>query len=251
MPELIDVLAADVELGEGVALASAAPGLALVQVLQLGCGRWHGGVGRAALGHLILSGFLVRRLELAGRQSAELLGPGDLVRPTESDSDEYDMIPSHGHWQVLNPARLAVLDDRFARDAAAHPQVLERLMLRLLRRSQTLALRLALGQIPNLSSRIHFTLWHLADRFGKVERGGVLLPLPLTHALLAELVSAQRPSVTRALKQLERRGLVAHEADGWKLAGGAPSVSVPPAGVCRTAHDGAAVTAVTALAARA
>jgi CRP-like cAMP-binding protein len=44
----------------------------------------------------------------------------------------------------------------------------------------------------------------------------------LTHALLADLVAARRPTVTSALSELSRRGLVRYLEDGWLLIGEPP-----------------------------
>ena len=62
-------------------------------------------------------------------------------------------------------------------------------------------------------------LWHLAARWGKVERGSVRLCLPLTHRLLGQLVAAERPSVSHALKRLAHAGLVSGSADDLRLHG--------------------------------
>ena len=66
--------------------------------------------------------------------------------------------------------------------------------------------------------------WHLADRWGRVDRDGVTLPIRLSHATLAELVAAQRPSVSIALKQLTGERRVARApAGGWRLLEGHPA----------------------------
>jgi CRP-like cAMP-binding protein len=82
---------------------------------------------------------------------------------------------------------------------------------------------LALAQIPSLQERLLLTLWHLADRFGRVRGDGVLLPLPLTHDTLADLAAAQRPSVTTALGRLRTRGLIEPGGQGWLLRGEPPA----------------------------
>ncbi len=51
-------------------------------------------------------------------------------------------------------------------------------------------------------------LWHLADRWGRVRSEGVVLPLRLTHSVLADLVAARRPTVTTSLSELARQELV-------------------------------------------
>jgi CRP-like cAMP-binding protein len=44
----------------------------------------------------------------------------------------------------------------------------------------------------------------------------------LTHTVLADLVAARRPTVTSALGELTRRGLVRSVDEGWLLSGEPP-----------------------------
>jgi CRP/FNR family transcriptional regulator, cyclic AMP receptor protein len=219
----VDLFEHDPDLGEAVALGAGAPRVFAVPVVA---GPWEPDIRVSGLGLLVLAGFVIRRVELAGRHSVELLGPGDLLRPWEVGDEHYAMVPSCASWRIIEPAHLAVLDGRFADWASGQSQLIDRLLSRLLRRSRTLALRLALVQLRQLPARLHFLLWHLADRFGRVHRDGVLLPLPLTHAMLADLVSAQRPPVSRAMKELERHGLLSPVRNGgWYLHGRPPAAS--------------------------
>ena len=83
----------------------------------------------------------------------------------------------------------------------------------------------ALGRWSTLPlARLLALLWHLADRWGKVGPDGTHVPLRLTHATLAQLVGAQRPSVTSALRGLEQRGLLRRlpEGGGFLLFGEPP-----------------------------
>jgi CRP-like cAMP-binding protein len=70
--------------------------------------------------------------------------------------------------------------------------------------------------------RLHMLLWYLAGRWGRVRGDGVAVPIRLTHAVLADLVAARRPTVTTALSDLARQGLVRAVDDGWLLAGEPP-----------------------------
>ena len=74
--------------------------------------------------------------------------------------------------------------------------------------------------------------WHLSERWGRVTAEGVRLELPLTHEVLAELVGAQRPTVTTALSRLARRGeLVRVAGRSWLLRASSPprgTISHPP-----------------------
>ena len=51
---------------------------------------------------------------------------------------------------------------------------------------------------------------------------GVCLPLALTHTVLADLVAARRPTVTTALTELARQGLIGPVDGGWLLSGEPP-----------------------------
>ena len=91
------------------------------------------------------------------------------------------------------------------------------------RRVHSLALHLAVCHMRRVDTRLLVILWHLADRWGRVEPDGVHVPLRLTHQSLGRLVGAQRPSVTTALKQLGETDQVMRREDGtWLLTGEPP-----------------------------
>jgi CRP-like cAMP-binding protein len=76
---------------------------------------------------------------------------------------------------------------------------------------------------PRIDKRVHMLLWELALRWGNVSRDGVRLPVRLTHATLAELVAARRPTVTKALGELADQELVMWTGEHWLLTGPAPT----------------------------
>ncbi len=86
-----------------------------------------------------------------------------------------------------------------------------------------LAVNMAIVHQPRVDVRLHMLVWHLADRWGHVSREGVILRMRLTHSVLADLVAAQRPTVSTALADLARRGLVRGTDAGWILSGDPPS----------------------------
>jgi hypothetical protein len=174
-----------------------------------------------AIGLLVLEGVLLRHVEIDGRYGLELLGETDLLRPWQGA--DAPMLGLHAEWSVLAAARVACLDARASRVLCAYPEVTNRLLERLLRRSRHLVTNMAIVHQPRVDTRLHLVLWHLAGRWGRVRRDGVLLPLKLTHALLADLVAARRPTVTSALSDLGRRKLVRQSDEGWILFGQAPA----------------------------
>jgi CRP/FNR family cyclic AMP-dependent transcriptional regulator len=176
----------------------------------------------SVLGLLILEGMLLRSVTVASRRTVELLGPGDVVRPWQDDG-RFAVLPAPSAWTALEATRVAILDAEFATVAFHFPAIADELMRRLVDRCHALSERLAIASIPSLPERVLALLWHLAERWGRVEPDGVLLPLRLSHQLLAELACAQRPSVTVALKQLVAAGQAARSADGgWVLLGPMP-----------------------------
>ncbi|HEX8207191.1 MAG TPA: helix-turn-helix domain-containing protein [Solirubrobacteraceae bacterium] len=175
------------------------------------------------LGFLVVDGLLSRDVRVGRHACAELLGPGDVLRPWDADEGGGAPVRHESAWRVMHPARLAVLDARFASLAGRFPPVMAELMSRTIRRSRDLAVLLAIAGMPRLDARLLAALWHLADRWGHVGTHGTLLPVRLTHETLAGLVGAQRPSVTTALRTLERRGALKRDAGGgWLLLGDPP-----------------------------
>ncbi len=175
-----------------------------------------------ALGLLVLEGVVVRGFSVGARRGLELFGAGDLFPPSERVGEMRHIVPADDSWWALTPARLALLDASFTRRMCGHPEAITELIGRLERRSSAHTLRRTILQQPRLSERLRFLLWHLADRFGRVEAGGVVLPLPLSHELLAQLAGAQRPSISRALKELKRDASVVRGPDGCWWLGGTP-----------------------------
>ena len=117
---------------------------------------------------------------------------------------------------------MAVLDERFIRQLAQFPQLAGRLVSRAVQRSRQLAVNMAIVHQARVDVRLHMLLWHLAGRWGRVRSDGVFVPLRLTHAVLSDLVAARRPTVTSALSDLGRRGLVRAVQEGWLLSGDPP-----------------------------
>lgn len=169
-------------------------------------------------GLLVLTGAFVSYARVFDRVVAELLGRGDLLQPADIGSGD-EFLDCDLSWSVLQSSRFAILDARFADQIRRWPQITHALLRRAEGRLNQLAVQRAIAAQPRLEVRLLLMLWHLAARWGKVEPGGIRLPLPLTHVLLGRLVGAERPSVTHALKRLSAAGLLAGSEGGWRLRG--------------------------------
>jgi CRP-like cAMP-binding protein len=168
-------------------------------------------------GLLILDGLLAADTRVAERTVTELLGAGDLLQPPCRRADE--MIEQIETWRALRPTRLAVLDAEFAERARPWPQVAHALLRRTERRASDLSAVRAISCQPKLELRLVLFLWHLAGRWGRVEPAGLRLSLPLTHRLLGQLVGAERPSISHALRRLASAGVVTGSACDLHLHG--------------------------------
>jgi hypothetical protein len=173
-------------------------------------------------GLLLLSGFLVRKVGQGGRSGAELLGPGDLLRPWQTVG-QVASIPFEPRWEAISAARIAILGGSFARRASPYPTVAAQLVGRAMLRARHLAVNMAIVQQARIDTRLHMLFWHLADRWGKTGASGVTIEVPLTHRLLSDLVAARRPTVSTALTGLAQDGVVKRTARGWLLKGGPPA----------------------------
>ena len=127
----------------------------------------------------------------------------------------------------LSDKRLLVAageDVRFVARSARFPEMTGEMISRALDRSRLLARMLAVAQLPRVDTRLLIAMWHLSERWGTVRPEGRVLPGFLSHELLGWIVGARRPSVTTALGELSRRGLVRRQDDGTWLLGDEPPV---------------------------
>jgi len=169
-------------------------------------------------GLLVLAGAVVEYARVYDRITAELLGRGDVIQPRDEEQRDA-FVSCELIWRALEPVRFAILDVAFADRVRTFPQIGDELLRRVERRARDLEVVRAIAAQPRLDVRLVLLLWHLAPRWGRVEPGGIRLPLPLTHELLGRMVGAERPSVTHALGRLAAAGLVSEDSGGRHLHG--------------------------------
>lgn len=205
---------------DGADAASAAELLASCSSLSLSAGALHRSADTHDAGLLLLEeGFVVVR-SLPPPPSRSMVtceaAYGGIVLPPA---------PS----EVLE----AVLDSRLI---VLPPRVLTRLLeLRglgdALLREVSDTLRRKQDSIANFGDvrhveRVRRKLEQLARDYGRVTVDGVKLELPLTHALLGEMVGSERETVTRGIEQLESAGFLDREGRSYRL-------HIPPEALAR------------------
>lgn len=222
----VRVLEVDPELGLRVPAAEIARARheLVAPTLSLDCGIWEppAYTEPGLAGFLLIDGVLARDVMLAGTVCTELLGEGDVLKPLPTPREDA-LIRYHVAWHVLEPVRVAVLDEGVSRRLGEWPQVMGALLERALRRALRMSIHQALLQLSPAETRLVVLFWHLAERWGRVTPEGVAVRLPLSHHVLGQLVGCRRASVTTALGHVQESGLIRRRVDGtWLLCGDPP-----------------------------
>jgi CRP/FNR family cyclic AMP-dependent transcriptional regulator len=174
-------------------------------------------VNHQHVGLLVVEGVIAHEVVLEDTVSTELLGPGDFFRPWTEDG-ESPLLRQRVRWQVLADTRLGVLGEALGHALPRFPEVNTALLARACARAQRLATTQAISHLNSVDRRLLALFWHLAERWGRVTRDGVVVPLTISHRLLGELVGARRPTVTTALAALDHRGALRRRQDAtWLL----------------------------------
>src|SRR3954451_23477083 len=159
------------------------------------------GASPANVGLLVLSGVVSREICIHDAPSAELLGPGDIIRTWQADAPP-GMLRSSIRWVALRRATLALLDRDTALALRRYPEVMTIVLDRLNARAERLAVTQAISQITGVETRVEALLWHLSQRWGRVGREGVIIRLALSRRLIGAPMGARRPTACTAFARL-------------------------------------------------
>jgi CRP/FNR family transcriptional regulator, cyclic AMP receptor protein len=208
------LLELDPELGSGLPDEERVRARALVvQPTIVEPGPWDQPINGFAM--LVVEGLVVRETAVGGRLLPQVLGAGDVL---EAWPDPEGVLAAEVSTTVAEQATLVPLDGRFLTAAGHWPPLMVEVQRRLAMQAHRLAVQGAICQLARVELRVLALLWHLAERWGRVGREGVVLPVKLTHETLGRFVGARRPSVTLAMGQLADDGLVTRRDDGaWVL----------------------------------
>lgn len=172
------------------------------------------GVRGEPRGFIVVAGTVSVDLAIAGQVCTRLITTRELVL---LDGSPVDSIPVEPGWSVLDSAVLAVLDDRLAIIGSRWPDLMNGILKRAAQQVRHALLQQAISQLPRVEDRLLALLWSIADRQGVVRSDGVWVHLPVTHAALAQMIGARRPTVSLGLRALTERGLVRAENGGWLI----------------------------------
>jgi CRP/FNR family transcriptional regulator, nitrogen oxide reductase regulator len=159
--------------------------------------------------HVIGRGLITVRRHLASGSEVivAIFGPGESVGDTavlEHAPYPADAVVASDHAVVIAiPAR------RLLELSTRQPAIASALQQALLRHSAALRTKVEILSAGTVKARLANLFLHLAARFGDEPRkGAIVVPLPLSRAALAGLVSARVETVIRALRPWELSGVV-------------------------------------------
>jgi CRP/FNR family transcriptional regulator, cyclic AMP receptor protein len=171
--------------------------------------------GRQGFGAMIISGLIAREVRLGGRPALRLLGPGDILIDASPGANALD---SAGTWNAALATHLAILDDHLLVAVRRWPRLLRGLCSRMQQCHDATLMQLSISHRPAVEDRIVGLFGLLADRWGRVTPEGVVVPIPLTHDAIGQMVGARRPTVSLGLRALALQGrLYRQDAGRWLL----------------------------------
>lgn len=165
----------------------------------------------------VRSGMINREHLVPGRTVSDLLGSGDLLSLSERLTGP-PLPRIEIRLTVLEEATVLVIDDPAVRLLCEHPEVGADLVVMAADQTARLAALRALGHLPRVEQRLLAFFSVMAERFGRVTRDGIVVPLASSHEMLGRHVGARRSTVSLALKLLAEQGLLVRRPDGsWLL----------------------------------
>jgi CRP/FNR family transcriptional regulator, cyclic AMP receptor protein len=186
---------------------------------------------------LLTEGVVAVEASVGDRAIVHILGPGDLVAPPPRDVDGLDPVCTTSH-RADTRAVVVALDGRFDAAARAWPALSAEFQARVAAQHHRLLCQTAILGLPRVTDRVLGVLQLLAQSWGRVRPGGILVPLELTHARLGAMTGSRRPTVSLALRELAESGTVVRAPEGWLIArkasmdgAGAPVAAHVPPGI--------------------
>ncbi len=168
--------------------------------------------------HLIVSGLIsIQRMHTSGAEhTIGIFGAKDSVG--EIAVCQRIKYPADAIAISKTAKVLAIDAERMLADAKTCGELAHALHLSLSRHGTALLQKVQLVAVGNVKARLAGVLLHLAERFGEeLADGAILVPVVLSRAALASLVSARTETVIRALRPWEVADVVVTRDDGFVL----------------------------------
>ncbi|OGD88124.1 hypothetical protein A2693_02565 [Candidatus Curtissbacteria bacterium RIFCSPHIGHO2_01_FULL_40_12] len=104
-----------------------------------------------------------------------------------------------------------VPQDKFLVFIKSNPEVFFELTSKILVRFGGLLKRMEYLVFGNAYAKVASIITICAERFGRREKGKVIIEVPLTHSDLASMVGVTRETASIEIKKIEKKGLIGHQ----------------------------------------
>lgn len=158
--------------------------------------------------YFIQEGFVkLYRLSDEGKETTiYACGPGDVLGLRSLTSK--DKYAKHSAEAMTNIKVITISHQEFFSIVAENPQYLVDLIHLYLNRLIYTETRLEAFITADTTTRVTIFLNYFANRFGRVSNNEIILPITLTHQLIAEFIGSARETVTLALNRLSKEGII-------------------------------------------
>lgn len=151
----------------------------------------------------------ISRITGDGRElTLALLRPGEIFGELEALTEGASATQAEAHSDVL----ICVLSrEKLVAMMQSRPELGIRLSKLIGLRRRVIENRLENLVFRDIPQRLALLLGELTEQFGESRPEGVRISIPLTHEDIANLIGASRATVTEALSDMKRQGLIGNE----------------------------------------
>jgi CRP/FNR family transcriptional regulator, cyclic AMP receptor protein len=165
--------------------------------------------------NLLSSGFIKRYLiSNDGSYGVQVIyGPGDVFPITLAYSAIFDRAinesPETYYYEAMTPAEIHTIDeDTLVQAAVSQPIIYKDLFSIAGKRLHSTLHGLENLTLSNSYHRVAHELLYMGRKFGEKTPAGIKIVVPLTHQDLADILSLTRETVSTAMVQLRKKGLI-------------------------------------------
>lgn len=166
----------------------------------------------------LVYGFIKRyMIRNDGTLGAQIVyGPGDVFSLTHVyrellDQSLYDGKEQYHYTAMCNTEVLRLHSDTLTKAVETNPLIYRDLFSEAGRHLHSCVMSIENMSFPKITQRVAHKLLYFANKFGTLSGNEAAIQVPLTHQELAQLLDTTRESVTRAMVELRRQGLIETE----------------------------------------
>lgn len=165
--------------------------------------------------YLLTSGYIMRYLiTREGTKGIQVIyGPGDIFPLTPVYKTIYEMDiysgPEQYYYESMTPIEVYSTSQEAIEQAAIdNPEIYKDLFYAAGVRLNSYIHRLESMSLRVANKKVSHQLAYFAQNYGVEQNGSILIPVPLTHQTLADILNLARETITHCLATLHTKGVI-------------------------------------------